>query len=60
MKSLKMTKHDCTRKIEQIRFYTTDDEVCKTIGISKPTLYVRLRQSNWKVSEIYLIERLKL
>lgn len=55
-----MTKHDCTRKIEQIRFYTTDDEVCKAIGISKPTLYVRLRQSNWKVSEIYLIERLKL
>ena len=55
-----MTKHDTTRKIEQIRFYKTDDDVCKIIGISKPTLYVRLKKSNWKTSEIYLIERLKL
>lgn len=55
-----MTKHDTTRKIEQMRFYKTDDEVCKIIGISKPTLYVRLKKSNWKTSETYLIERLKL
>ncbi len=55
-----MTKYDTTKKIEQMRFYKTDDEVCKIIGISKPTLYVRLKKSNWKTSEIYLIERLKL
>lgn len=56
----KMTPHDTTRKVEQLRFYKTDDEVCKIIGISKNTLYTRLRQSNWKTSEIYLIERYKL
>ena len=55
-----MTKFDCTRKIEQMRFYRTDDEVCKRIGISKPTLYTRLKLSNWKTAEIFLIEDLKL
>lgn len=55
-----MTPHDTTRKVEQLRFYKTDDEVCKVIGISKNTLYTRLRQSNWKTAEIYLIERYKL
>ena len=55
-----MTTHDCTRKVEQFRYYMTDDEVCKKIGISKATLYVRLKNSNWKVSEIFLIESWKL
>lgn len=55
-----MTKHDTTRKIQQLRFYKTDFEICKIIGVSKPTLYTRIKQSNWKTSEIYLIERLKL
>lgn len=55
-----MTKFDCTRKIEQIRFYNTDEEICKKIGFSKPTLYTRLKRSNWKISEIYLIENIKL
>jgi hypothetical protein len=52
-----MTKYDCTRKVERLRIYKTDDEVCKIIGISRPTLYTRLKQSNWKTAEIYLIER---
>lgn len=55
-----MTKFDCTQKIERFRIYKTDDEVCKLIGISKPTLYTRLKCSNWKVSEIFLIEKLAL
>lgn len=38
-----MDKHNCTRKVEQFRMFMTDDEVCKKIGISKPTLYKRLR-----------------
>jgi hypothetical protein len=55
-----MTNHDCTRKIEQMRFYKTDDQICKIIGISKTTLYKRLRESNWKTAEVFLIERYKL
>lgn len=56
-----MTNHDCTRKVEQFRHYMTDEEVCKKIGISKNTLYKRLRDSkSWKVGEIAVIEKLKL
>ena len=56
-----MTKHDCTRKIEQFRFYKTDDEICKKIGISRNTLMKRLKDSStWKTSEIYLVEGWKL
>lgn len=55
-----MNNHDCTRKIEQYRFYKTDAEICKILGISPPTLYVRLKRSNWKVSEVFLIESLRL
>jgi len=56
-----MTTHDCTRKVEQFRHYMTDEEVCKKIGISKNTLYSRLRNdSKWKTKEICVIEKLKL
>lgn len=56
-----MTGHDATRKVEQFRFYKTDEEVCKLIGISKNTLYKRLKDSkSWKVAEIEIIEKLKL
>ena len=59
VKKLTMTKLDCTSKVQIMRNYQTDDEVCKKLGISKPTLYVRLKAHNWKVSEIFLIEKLK-
>jgi len=55
-----MTKFEATSKVQKIRHYSTDDEVCKRLGISKPTLYVRLKNHSWKVSEIYLIESIKL
>lgn len=56
-----MTDHDATRKVEQLRFYKTDEEVCKIIGISKNTLYTRLKKSGkWKTAEIHLIEKYKL
>lgn len=55
-----MTKFECTSKVQKIRHYKTDDDVCKVIGISKPTLYVRLKENNWKTSEIFLIESIKL
>jgi predicted DNA-binding transcriptional regulator AlpA len=55
-----MNKHNATSKVQKMRNYHTDDEVCKKIGISKPTLYVRLKTHNWKISEIYLIEKIDL
>lgn len=55
-----MTKQKCTSKVQIMRHYATDEEVCKRLGISKPTLYVRLKANNWKVAEICLIENLSL
>lgn len=55
-----MTKFDCTSKVQKIRHYKTDEEISKLIGISKPTLYSRLKDHKWKTSEIYYIEKYKL
>ena len=55
-----MTKFETTSKIQKFRNYHTDDEICKKLGLSKPTLYVRLKTHNWKKSEIFLITKLEL
>ena len=55
-----MTKLEATSKVQRMRIHSTDDEVCKRIGISKPTLYVRLKANNWKITEISLINSLKI
>lgn len=34
------------------------EEVAESIGISRTTLYKRLRCNDWKVSEIFLISKL--
>ena len=54
-----MTKLETTSKVQRLRLSNTDEEVCKMIGISKPTLYTRIVQHNWKTAEIFLIEKLK-
>lgn len=54
-----MTRLEVTAKVQRLRTSFTDEELIKKIGISKPTLYTRIAKHNWKVSEIYLIERLK-
>jgi predicted DNA-binding transcriptional regulator AlpA len=54
-----MTKLEATAKVQRLRISFTDEEVVKKIGISKPTLYTRISNHNWKVSEIFLIEKLK-
>lgn len=38
----------------------TDEQLARKIGISKPTLYVRLKLHNWKKSEVYLINKIKI
>ena len=37
---------------------TNDNELSESLGISKVTLYTRLRKSNWKKSELSLINSL--
>lgn len=53
-----MTKLECTAKVARMRLADTDDEVCRLIGISKPTLYLRLKIHNWKSLEIFKLERI--
>lgn len=55
-----MTKFECTKKVLKLKGSMTDDELSKKIGISRPTLSVRIKEHNWKTSEIFLIEKLKL
>lgn len=46
-----------TSKIRTIRLSkTTDEELCALIGISKPTLYKRLKSHDWKLGEILAIK----
>jgi hypothetical protein len=50
-----------TKKIMKYRGKTyTDEELAEKIGISKPTFYTRLKFNNWKKSEVYLINKIKL
>ena len=52
---------ETTKKILRYRGNPyTDEQIAEKIGISKPTLYVRLRLHNWKKSEVYLINKIEL
>ena len=51
-----MTKQEATNRVKRKLSFVTQEELCKEIGITRPTLNTRLYKSNWKVSEIYLIQ----
>ena len=54
-----MTKLEATSKVQRLMLSFSDEDLVKKIGITKPTLYARISKHNWKVSEIFLIEKLK-
>ena len=54
-----MTKLEATTKIQNLRLTYTDEELSKKIGITRPTLNTRVKNHKWKVSELFLIEKLK-
>lgn len=58
VKNIIMTKFDVTDKVKRLRSQTTDEELSKLLGLSRPTLYQRLKDHKWKVSEIYYISNL--
>lgn len=53
-----MTKIEATAKISGFRGKYTDDELASKLGITRPTLYVRLLKHNWKLGEMQLVEKL--
>lgn len=54
-----MNRTEATLLANSLLTNITVDELAKKIGITKPTLYVRLRDKNWKLGEIALLEKLK-
>lgn len=59
VKFFTMEKHPLTAKVARLRgIKFTDEELSELIGISRPTLYVRLEKSNWKKGELELIKKI--
>jgi len=53
-----MTKETATQKARDLLLNMTYEELSKKIGISRPTLYLRLLEKNWKLGEIALLEKM--
>lgn len=53
-----MNKTEATFKANLLLTGITIEQLAKKLGITKPTLYTRLSESNWKLGEIALLERL--
>ena len=53
-----MTKADATFKARLILTNCSVEDLAKRLGISKPTLYTRLAENNWKLREIALLEKM--
>ena len=53
-----MTRLEATSKAKLLLLDFSIDELARKIGITKPTLYTRLAEHNWKLGEIALLERL--
>jgi hypothetical protein len=53
-----MTKYEATNRVKRKLNFQTQEEICKKLGITRPTLNARLQKNNWKISEIYAIEKL--
>ncbi len=51
-------EYDTTQKALRLLLQYSKEDLCKKIGISRPTLNARLRFHSWKVSEIILIKTL--
>lgn len=50
-----ITKIEASAKVSGYRGKYTDDELAKKLGITRPTLYVRLLKHNWKLGELQLV-----
>ena len=54
-----MNKTEATLLANSLLNHIKVEDLAKHLGITKPTLYVRLRDNNWKLGEIALLEKLK-
>lgn len=54
-----LTGLEATTKANLLLVNMTIEDLAKSLGITKPTLYARLREHTWKLGEISLLEKLK-
>lgn len=54
------SKAKCSAKVYLLRQQFTDEILAKKLGITRATLYTRLRNDNWKKSEAFLISQIEL
>lgn len=57
--SLEQKRAEATRIVMAIRRDMAIDKLTRLVGLSKVTLYTRMRRSNWKVPEMTHIDTLK-
>jgi len=53
-----MTNLEATTKVKLLLINNTVDQLAKAIGISKPTIYTRLSEHNWKLGEKAILEKM--
>lgn len=53
-----MNKTEATFKANLLLIEFSVEQLSKKLGITKPTLYTRLTEKNWKLGEIAILERL--
>ncbi len=53
-----MTKSEATTLAKTLLVSYTVDELSKKLDISKPTLYKRFAENNWKLGEIELLKKI--
>ena len=53
-----ITNYQASAKVLQIRETTKIDDLAEMLGMTKKTLYVRMRSGIWKISDRALIEKL--
>ncbi len=53
-----MTQLEATKKVRMLREVHTDVYTANALGISKVTMYKRLRTGKWKKTELALIDTL--
>ena len=59
MKEASIEQLEATNKVYTLRHSSqNDNELAEQLGMSKVTLYTRLKRSNWKKPELALIESL--
>ena len=57
---MNLTNLECTLKVQKIRSKLGDEEASRKIGLSKNTMYKRIKSNKWKLVELSHIKNIEL